>query len=123
MQAAGIKGKPKRLLADAGYFSEGNVEAVTDAGIDPLIADPEGPDTGAADDPQTAHEEGQRGLRPAQSHSGTRVRADEDCPRRRPTTYARPRQRPGEWTLQAFCHNVRKLRNSGFHWIPAGAFT
>ena len=24
----------------------------------------------------------------------------------------------GEWTLQAFCHNVRKLRNSGFHWIP-----
>ena len=27
----------------------------------------------------------------------------------------------GEWTLQAFCHNVRKLRNSGFHWIPAVA--
>ena len=27
----------------------------------------------------------------------------------------------GEWTLQALCHNVRKLRNSGFHWIPAVA--
>ena len=25
----------------------------------------------------------------------------------------------GEWTLQAFCHNVRKLRNSGFHWVCA----
>ena len=29
----------------------------------------------------------------------------------------------GEWTLQAFCHNVRKLRNSGFHWIPTQAFS
>ena len=27
----------------------------------------------------------------------------------------------GEWTLQAFCHNARKLRNSGFHPIPATA--
>ena len=25
----------------------------------------------------------------------------------------------GEWTLQAHCHNVRKLRNSGFNWITA----
>jgi hypothetical protein len=24
----------------------------------------------------------------------------------------------GEWTLQAFCHNARKLRNSGFPWVP-----
>ena len=24
----------------------------------------------------------------------------------------------GEWTLHAFCHNARKLRNSGFHPIP-----
>lgn len=29
----------------------------------------------------------------------------------------------GERTRQAFCHNVRKLRNSGFHWIPAQAFS
>ena len=27
----------------------------------------------------------------------------------------------GEWTLQAFCHNARKLRNSSFHWIPIPA--
>ena len=27
----------------------------------------------------------------------------------------------GEWTLQAFCHNARKLRNSGFHPIPTVA--
>jgi len=38
LAAAGIKGKPKRLLADAGYFSKDNVAAVTEAGLDPLIA-------------------------------------------------------------------------------------
>jgi len=38
LQAAGIEELPKTLLADAGYFSEANVEAVTEAGIDPLIA-------------------------------------------------------------------------------------
>ena len=27
----------------------------------------------------------------------------------------------GEWTLHTFCHNIRKLRNSGFHWIPTMA--
>lgn len=38
LQAAGIEQLPETLLADAGYFSEGNVDAVTEAGIDPLIA-------------------------------------------------------------------------------------
>ena len=38
LAAAGIKGGPRTLLADAGYFSADNVEAVTDAGIDPLLA-------------------------------------------------------------------------------------
>ena len=31
-------GRPDALLADAGYFSEANVEACARAGIDPLIA-------------------------------------------------------------------------------------
>ena len=30
--------RPDTFLADAGYFSEDNVDAVTEAGIDPLIA-------------------------------------------------------------------------------------
>ena len=38
LQAAGIEGTPDTLLADAGYFSEDNVKAVTEAGIDPLTA-------------------------------------------------------------------------------------
>ena len=38
LTAAGIGGSPRTLLADAGYFSADNVQAVTDAGIDPLLA-------------------------------------------------------------------------------------
>jgi len=38
LTAAGIKGSPRTLLADAGYFSADNVAALTDAGIDPLLA-------------------------------------------------------------------------------------
>jgi hypothetical protein len=38
LTAAGIDGTPDTLLADAGYFSAVNVDAVTDAGIDPLLA-------------------------------------------------------------------------------------
>jgi hypothetical protein len=38
LTAAGIDGTPRTLLADAGYFSADNVDAVTDAGIDPLLA-------------------------------------------------------------------------------------
>jgi len=38
LTAAGIDGSPAPLLVDAGYFSAGNVQALTDAGIDPLLA-------------------------------------------------------------------------------------
>jgi len=38
LTAAGIDGTPRTLLADAGYFSAHNIDAVTAAGIDPLLA-------------------------------------------------------------------------------------
>ena len=38
LTAASIEDIPRTLLADAGYFSADSVEAVTDAGIDPLLA-------------------------------------------------------------------------------------
>ena len=38
LTAAGIKGTPRTLLADAGYFSADSVEAAATAGIDPLLA-------------------------------------------------------------------------------------
>jgi hypothetical protein len=111
LAAAGIKGNPKRLLADAGYFSEGDVAAVTEAGIDPLIdgrppearregpgsatgADPEGLAPEATDDPHAAHQEGPGGLRPTQSDRRTGLRADESRARRRTGTATRTRQHP-----------------------------
>ncbi len=38
LAAAGIVGRPRTLLADAGYFSADNINAARAAGIDPLIA-------------------------------------------------------------------------------------
>jgi hypothetical protein len=38
LTAAGIKGTPRTLLTDSGYFSADNVEAAATAGIDPLLA-------------------------------------------------------------------------------------
>jgi hypothetical protein len=38
LSEADIDGLPRTLLADAGYFSADNINAVTSAGIDPLIA-------------------------------------------------------------------------------------
>ena len=139
LAAAGIEGKPKRLLADAGYFSEDNVDAVTGAGIDPLIA------TGRQ----------KHGQRPAAAPRGPIPKGL--TPKQRMTrklhtkkgraAYARRKaivepvfgqmkvaqdagrlrlrglpNAQGEWVLQAFCHNVRKLRNRGFYWIPTEAF-
>jgi transposase len=140
LRAAGITGKPKRLLADAGYFSEGNVEAVTDAGIDPLIAT--GRQKHGERPPAAPRGPIPKGLTPKQrmarklttkkgsAHYARRkaivepvfgqmkVAQDAGQLRLRGLDNAQ-----GEWTLQAFCHNVRKLRNSGFHPIPTAAFS
>ena len=138
LQAAGIHQLPKTLLADAGYFSEANVEAATEAGIDPLIA------TGRQKHGQkpTAAPRGRipKGLTPKQlmtrklstkkgkaayarrkaivepAFGQMKVAQDAGQLRLRGLDNAQ-----GEWTLQAFCHNARKLRNSGFHWIPTVA--
>ena len=139
LAAAGIKGKPKRLLADAGYFSEDNVAAVTEAGLDPLIAT--GRQKHGQKAPAAPRGRIPKGLTPkalmARKLSTKKGRA----------AYARRKaivepafgqmkvaqeagqlrlrgldNAQGEWTLHAFCHNARKLRNSGFHPIPTVAF-
>ena len=139
LAAAGIKGKPKRLLADAGYFSEDNVAAVTEAGLDPLIAT--GRQKHGQKAPAAPRGRIPKGLTPkalmARKLSTKKGRA----------AYARRKavvepafgqmkvaqeagqfrlrgldNAQGEWTLHAFCHNARKLRKSGFHWIPTVAF-
>ena len=133
---AGIEKWPQTLLADAGYFSESNVAAVTEAGIDPLIATgrqkhgeksqaaPRGPiPKGLTPKQRMARKLHTKKGRAAYARRKAivepvfgqmKVAQDAGKLRLRGLDNAQ-----GEWTLQAFCHNVRKLRNSGFHWVCA----
>jgi transposase len=138
LQAAGITGRPDTLLADAGYFCEGNVEAVTEAGIDPLIAT--GRQKHGEKPPAAPRGRIPKGLTPKQRMArklGTKKGSAAYARRKaivepvfgqmktvQAAGQLRLRGLPnaqGEWTLQAFCHNVRKLRNSGLHWLPTEA--
>lgn len=127
------------MLADAGYFSEDNVAAVTEAGIDPLIAT--GRQKHGEKAPASPRGRIPKGLTPKQRMTRKlstkkgraayarrkaivepvfgqmKVAQDAGQLRLRGLDNAQ-----GEWTLQGFCHNARKLRTSGFHWIPVEAF-
>lgn len=102
---------PRQTLADAGYFSENNIDAAHKAGTDPLIATgrlahgeqvpdaprgrtPEKCDTKGADGPQTSHQEGQGRIFAAQGDRRAGVRADEDHPGGESTPAPRPPSRP-----------------------------
>ena len=140
LRSAGINGKPKRMLADAGYFSQANVEAVIEAGIDPLIATgrhkhgqklaaaPRGPiPKGLTPKQRMARKLSTKKGRAAYARRKAivepvfgQMKVVQDAGRLRLRGLDNAE---GEWTLQAFCHNVRKLRNSGFHWTPTEAFS
>ncbi len=138
LQAAGIEQSPKTLLADAGYFSEANVEAAIEAGIDPLIA--RGRQKHGQKPPAAPRGRIPKGLTPKQlmSRKLSTNKGKAAYARRKAIVEpafgqmkvaqnaGRLRLRgldnaQGEWTLQAFCHNARKLRNSSFHTIPIPA--
>ena len=134
--AAGIDGLPRTLLADAGYFSADNVTAVTDTGIDPLIA------TGRQrrGEPTPAAPRGRipTDLTPKQrmSRKLRTVKGKTDYARRKAIVepvfgqlkvaqnagqfrLRGQAKAQGEWTLHVFCHNLRKLKGSG--WTPQTA--
>ncbi len=131
LAAAGIGGLPKTFLADAGYFSADNVAAVTEAGMDPLIATgrlkhsekpppaprgriPKNLTPRATNDPQAAHPAGQGRLRKAivePVFGQMKVAQDAEQFRLRGQD-----KTDGEWALHTLCHNLRKLRGSG--WTP-----
>jgi len=133
LEAAGIGGLPKTLLADAGYFSAENVTAVTQAGIDPLLATgrlkhgekPPAAPRGRIPNNLTPK---QRMTRKLQTLKGKadyarrkaivepvfgqmKVAQDAERFRLRGTD-----KTDGEWALHTFCHNLRKLQSSG--WTP-----
>ena len=138
LAAAGINDKPGTLLADAGYFSEDNVEAVIGAGIDPLIAT--GRHKHGEKPPEPPHGPVPQGLTPKQrmarklrTRKGSadyarrkaivepvfgQMKVAQDAGRLRLRGLAGVQ---GEWILQACCHNLRKLRGADFGWIPAPA--
>ena len=138
--AAGIEGTPDTLLADAGYFSEDNVIAVTEAGIEALIATgrqkhgekPPAAPRGRIPKGLTSKQLMTRKLRTKKGAAAYarrkaivepafgQMKLAQDAGRLRLRGLQNAQ---GEWTLQAMCHNVRKLRNSGFHWIPAPALS
>jgi transposase len=134
LTAAGVEGSPRTLLADAGYFSADNVDAVTAAGIDPLLA------TGRlkhGEKPQPAP----RGRIPAgltpKARMSRKLRTKKgkaDYARRKAIVEPvfgqinvaqgghRLRLRGHvkaeiEWTFHLACHNFRKLAGSG--WTTA----
>ena len=133
LAAAGIAGLPKTLLADAGYFSADNITAVTEAGIDPLIA------TGrlkhGEKPPQAPRGRIPHGLTPKQrmTRKLRTLKGKADYARRKAIVEPvfgqmkvaqhagqfrlRGRDKTdGEWALHTFCHNLRKLQGSG--WTP-----
>ncbi|HET9878151.1 MAG TPA: IS1182 family transposase [Candidatus Limnocylindria bacterium] len=140
LAAAGIDDTPEVLLADAGYFSETNVEACTEAGIEALIATgrhkhgekPAVAQRGRIPKGLTPKQRMTRKLRTKKGSAAYarrkaivepvfgQMKITQDAGRLRLRGLVNVQN---EWTLQALCHNVRKLRNSGFHWIPAPALS
>ncbi len=134
LAAAGITARPRTLLADAGYFSAANVEAVTAAGIDPLIAtgrlkhgdSPPSAPRGRIPAGHTPKQLMARKLRTKQGKAGyarrkaivepvfgqLEVAQTGDRLRLRGKTNA-----DHEYGFHLACHNFRKLFNSG--WTPA----
>ena len=133
LAAAGIVGLPKTLLADAGYFSAENVTAVTQAGIDPLLATgrlkhgekPPPAPRGRIPNNATPKQRMTRKLRTLKGKADyarrkaivepvfgqMKVAQDAERFRLRGTD-----KTDGEWALHTLCHNLRKLQGSG--WTP-----
>jgi transposase len=126
---AGIDSAPKVTLADAGYCSEDNLQAIADAKIDAVIAtgrirrNERVPDTPRGRIPKDATRR-ERMARKLRTKTGrvdyarrkaivepvfgqVKVRQHAGHLRLRGLTGAK-----GEWTLHAICHNLRKLANA-----------
>ena len=138
LAAASVEGSPRTLLADAGYFSAENIEAVTTAGIDPLIAtgrlkhgeQPPAAPRGRIPKDLTPKQRMTRKLRTKKGKA--------DYARRKAIVepvfgQMKVAQAAGqlrlrgqvkaefEWSLHLVCHNLRKLRSSG--WTPRPAIS
>jgi len=126
---AGIKDDPKMILADAGYCSEDNLQQLTDANVDAVVATgkirhnervPDAP-RGRIPKDATQRERMARRMRTKRGRADyarrkaivepvfgqMKTRQHAKHLRLRGLTGAK-----GEWTLHAICHNLRKLANA-----------
>ena len=129
--AAGIGELPTTLLADAGYFSADNLTALTQAGMDPLLAT--GRLTRGEKPPPAPRGRIPNNLTPKQrmTRKLQTVKGKADYARRKAIVESvfgqmkvaqhagqfRLRgtdKTDGEWALHTFCHNLRKLQNAGW---------
>jgi transposase len=133
LAAAGILGTPRTLLADAGYFSADNVTTITEAGMNPLIATgrlkhgepiPPAP-RGRIPNNLTPKQRMSRKLRTLKGNADYarrkaivepvfgQLKVAQDAGQFR----LRGKDKTdGEWALHLACHNLRKLKRSG--WTP-----
>ncbi|MEA2009776.1 MAG: IS1182 family transposase [Actinomycetota bacterium] len=137
---AGIDAAPDMVLADAGYCSEDNLDAVADTKIDVLVAtgrirhNERVPDTPRGPIPKdaTRRERMARRLRtkPGRADYARRKAIVEpvfgQMKVRQHAGHLRLRGlagAQGEWTLHAICHNLRKLANAAdvANRVPAAA--
>jgi hypothetical protein len=135
---AGIEASPDMVLADAGYCSEDNLQDISDAGIDAVVAtgrirrNERVPDTPRGPIPKdvTRRERMARRLRTKTGRADyarrkaivepvfgqMKVRQHAGQLRLRGIVGAQ-----GEWTLHVICHNLRKLANAANAANPAPA--
>jgi len=135
---AGIETTPKLLVADAGYCSEENLQQISDAKVNAVVAtgrirrNEKVPDAPRGPIPQDATQR-ERMARRLRTKAGRadyarrkaivepvfgqmKVRQQAGHLRLRGITGAR-----GEWTLHVICHNLRKLANAANVTVPLGA--
>jgi len=137
LAGAGIGAAPDMFLADAGYCSEDNLEKISDADFDALIAtgrirrNERVPDTPRGPIPKdaTRRERMARRLRtkPGRADYARRKAIVEPVFGQMKTRQHAGHLRlrgiagvQGEWTLHAICHNLRKLANTA-NGTPAAA--
>ncbi|MFV1963274.1 MAG: IS1182 family transposase [Acidimicrobiia bacterium] len=126
---AGIEDDPKTILADAGYCSEDNLQQITDAKVNAVIATgkirhnervPDAP-TGRIPKDATQRERMARRMRTKAGRTDYARRKAIVEPvfgqmkTRQNAKHLRLRGlagAKGEWTLHAICHNLRKLGNA-----------
>jgi hypothetical protein len=119
LRRAGVSARPDTVLADAGYWHQGQMERLVAAGtqvlIPPRLQPPQGKPTGMGRRPLRFHaprpgdRPWQRALPTTPTTHRAGVHQHQVQPRHRPLPPTRQIRRPTEWRLISATHNLLKL--------------